>query len=86
MATPTIIISHRVRLEIYPTECYPEDPGSGTPCMVFLLTRGCEFAATFGCAMDTGEVEDIQLSAGELARMQAAIPAINAALGRDWYL
>ena len=41
------------------TEIFPDDPGNGTPLMVY-GPRGS--SATYQCAMDTGEIENDRLT------------------------
>ena len=43
----------RLRLVLDRAEIVPNDPGAGTPAMVYLGTR----SATYGCACDTGELD-----------------------------
>jgi hypothetical protein len=38
-------------------QIFPDDPGAGTPAMVYFNPYGKEYSATFYCALDTGELE-----------------------------
>ena len=42
-----------IRIELDSDEIYPDDPGAGTPVMVYLG----EYSGTFYCVWDTGEIE-----------------------------
>lgn len=44
----------RYRVELDASEAYPNDPGQGTPAMVY-GPKGA--SATFFCALDTGEMD-----------------------------
>lgn len=44
----------RFRVELDSSEIYPDDPGNGTPAMLF-GPRGA--SSTFQCALDTGEMQ-----------------------------
>lgn len=54
--TQTITCPHdgRYSLKLDPSQCFPEDPGAGTPAMVY-GPRGV--SGTYGCAVETGELE-----------------------------
>lgn len=41
-----------IRIELDKTEVFPDDPGAGTPAMVYVGRA----SATFWCALDTGEL------------------------------
>lgn len=42
-----------IRIELDPTEHYPEDPGQGTPAMVYYEN----YSATYQCALNEGELD-----------------------------
>lgn len=48
------------------TEIFPEDPGQGTPVLVFLGNE----SATFCCALNEGEVDGIRLSPAQTAFLE----------------
>ena len=48
------------------TEIFPDDPGQGTPVLVFL---GKE-SSTFCCALNEGEVDGIRLSQAQIAFLE----------------
>lgn len=45
-----------VTLELDSHEIYPEDPGQGTPAMVYKTVNGRLYMATLTCAEMTGEL------------------------------
>ena len=55
-----------IRVEFDATEICPDDPGQGTPVLVFL---GKE-SATFCCALNEGEVDGIRLSSDQIAFLE----------------
>ena len=42
-----------IRIELDSAEIFPDDPGQGTPAMVYLGG----YSATYWCAADTGELD-----------------------------
>ena len=44
----------RYTIEFDPAQCFPLDPGAGTPAMVYGPGGA---SATFGCAIDAGELD-----------------------------
>lgn len=49
----TLVGPGGIKLVLDSSEVYPEDPGNGTPAMVYFK----KWSATHGCAMDTGELD-----------------------------
>ncbi len=58
MATKTLNGPGGIRLELDTSEVFEDEPGAGTPAMVYLGRHG----GTYWCAVDTGELGDITLS------------------------
>ncbi len=52
--TKTFYGPNGIRLELDASEIVPDNPGEGTPAMVYCG----RYSATYGCAMDTGELTD----------------------------
>jgi len=48
------------------TEIFPDDPGQGTPVLVFLGNE----SSTFCCALNEGEVDGTRLSPAQIAFLQ----------------
>ena len=48
-----------LRLVLDSSEIDNEDPGNGTPAMVYGTYKGKELGSTFYCALDTGELDGI---------------------------
>lgn len=47
-----------ITVELDREEVFPDDPGQGTPAMVFHRDRsGAVYSATYWCACDTGELD-----------------------------
>ena len=45
-----------LRIELDASEIFPDDPGAGTPAMVYRNKGLCdECSGTFGCVIETGE-------------------------------
>lgn len=51
-----------ILLELDPSEVFLDNPGEGTPAMVYLG----DWSATYHCAVDTGEVEYEKLTDAQL--------------------
>jgi hypothetical protein len=49
---------HGLRVEFDASEIFPEDPGQGTPVMVYT----CGNSATYNCARHEGEVDTVRLT------------------------
>jgi len=49
---------HGLRVDFDATEIFPEDPGAGTPVMVWT----CGNSATYNCARHEGEVDTVRLT------------------------
>lgn len=57
----------RISLELDPREYFPDDPGQGTPAMVYLHKNNEMIAsATFWCANGTGWVDEYKLTTAEM--------------------
>jgi hypothetical protein len=51
-----------LKLVLEQDQCFPENPGLGTPAMVYLTNEDGESSATYWCAADTGEVDGYTLT------------------------
>lgn len=51
---------HGLVVELDPTEVFPNDPGQGTPVMVYWPEKG--LSGTFFCVLDSGMIDDYPLS------------------------
>jgi hypothetical protein len=49
---------HGLRVDFDAAEIFPEDPGAGTPVMVYT----CGNSATYNCARNEGEVDTVRLT------------------------
>jgi hypothetical protein len=57
----------KLRIELDRDEVFPDDPGNGTPAMVYVTDKqGKQCSGTFWCANDTGEVDYVELSEAQL--------------------
>jgi len=78
-----------VKLVLEQGECFPKDPGQGTPAMVYLKTRG-EFngtetvSATYWCCTDTGEIEGNPLSDSILRWLDSKAAKVEEYVD-EWY-
>lgn len=64
-------------VELDTAQVFPHDPGRGTPAMVSV--RGRE--ATYWCALNEGEVEDVRLTAAQVRWLERNEDAIVRFLG-----
>ena len=51
-----------VKLVLQQDDCYPDEPGLGTPAVVYLSTHGGVVSATYWCCMDYGDIWGYTLS------------------------
>jgi hypothetical protein len=56
-----------ITLELDETEIFPDNPGNGTPAMVYVG----ENSATYWCALGTGEVDMYTLSERQMRWLDA---------------
>ena len=69
--TDTITGPDGIRIELDSAEIFPDDPGAGTPAMVYLKTDDDgELSGTFWCVCDTGEMMGNRLGDRELSQRQ----------------
>lgn len=54
------ITGYGLRIVLDSSEIFPDDPGQGTPAMVYVVDRHA--SATYWCALNEGEIEDVQLT------------------------
>jgi hypothetical protein len=64
-----------IKIELDASEIFPDDPGNGTPAMVFCGKHG----GTFWCALDTGELGcgDYELTDEQHRWLQSRVDAVN---------
>ena len=74
MTTKTLIGPNGLRIELDASEIYPDDPGAGTPAMVYYGRD----SATFWCALDTGELDGRKLRQPELDWLDAQLDTVEA--------
>ncbi len=65
-------------------QCFPKDPGMGTPAMVYLKKKYETISATFYWVDDNGDVEGHYLSQKQLAWLQSQSEFINETVD-NWY-
>jgi hypothetical protein len=53
---------HGLRVDFDASEIFPEDPGQGTPVMVYT----CGNSATYNCARNEGEVDTVRLTQAQI--------------------
>jgi hypothetical protein len=77
-----------VKLVLEQAECFPSDPGQGTPAMVYFQTRGGMgrevVSATYWCCTDTGEMEGYPLSRSILEWLDRKADKVNDCV-EEWY-
>ncbi len=59
----TLVGPNGLRLVLDTDEVYPDNPGDGTPAMLYLGKN----SGTYWCALDTGEVDGRALSSHQYA-------------------
>ena len=69
---------HGLVVELDPTEVFTDDPGQGTPVMVYWPAK--KACATYWSAFETGEVEWYELSDKQLEWLDSLEPKIH-----DWF-
>ena len=81
--TLTCPADRRFTLVMDPTEIFPDDPGNGTPLMVY-GPRGA--SGTFDCALNTGELScgDRDLDLPQDVLNWLASDAVDAAIAAFW--
>lgn len=68
----------RLTLELDKNEVFPEDPGQGTPAMIYLYKNNRLIASgTFDCVLDTGMVEDEKLTKKEINWLDSQSDLVN---------
>ncbi len=62
------------------SEIYPEDPGNGTPAMVYLCRglREDDCSSTYWCCQGEGEVEHLQLTRAQTEWIDKIEPVVDA--------
>jgi hypothetical protein len=74
-----------IRIELDTDEVIPDDPGAGTPAMVY-VTGPVAGQATYWCALDTGEIDTGRhgyrdLTPAQSAWLERQLDAVNDFLG-----
>jgi hypothetical protein len=75
-----------LKLVLEQDECYPKNPGQGTPAMVYLTNDEGEFSATFYCATDVGDVDGYPLTEKELAWLNKKADKVEEYVDKWWKL
>lgn len=75
MASKLLVGPGGLRLVLDTTQVFPDDPGAGTPAMVYLSKPHA--SATFWCAVDTGECDDVRLSDTQCRWLQEQYDEVN---------
>ena len=73
-----------VKLVLEQAECFPHNPGLGTPAMVYLRTHGEVVSATYWCCTDSGEIEGYTLSESIIAWLETRRKRVEFYLN-EWY-
>lgn len=70
-----------LRVELDTDEIIPQDPGAGTPAMVY----SGRYAGTYGCACDTGELDggDLQLTARQVSWLHSVAAQVDDFLAQE---
>lgn len=71
-----------LRVELDRDEYYPDDPGLGTPAMVYQGTGPVHYA-TYECAAETGELDDLKLTQDQQEWLWSLEPEIDAFLEQE---
>jgi hypothetical protein len=64
-----------IKIVLDKSKVVPDDPGADTPAMVYI--KNGKASATFWCAVDTGEVDDVDLSDAQCRWLQAQYDEVN---------
>ena len=73
-----------LKLVLEQSECYPSDPGQGTPAMVYMNTSEGVVSGTYFCVMDTGSVDGYPLSDNLYRWLESHEGEVNDCLD-EWY-
>jgi len=76
MTKQTLIGPNGLRLVLDSAEIFPDDPGQGTPAMVYLRGE----SATYWCALNEGEVDRQATNASQQAWLEAQEDTVSAFL------
>lgn len=72
MTKQTLIGPNGLRLELDSAEIFPDDPGQGTPAMVYLRGE----SATYWCALNEGEVDREVMNSSQQAWLEQQEDAV----------
>ena len=78
------LVNGELKVVLEQDQCFPKDPGLGTPAMVYLKTRTETVSATFYCVDDNGDVEGHYLNQKQLVWLQSQSDFINETVD-NWY-
>jgi hypothetical protein len=80
MTTKTLTGPSGIRIELDSAQIFPDDPGQGTPAMVYVdSAKARGMSATYWCAADTGELDGMPvLSSKQVDWLHAQDEAVAA--------
>jgi hypothetical protein len=73
-----------LKLVLDQKEIYPEDPGQGTPAMIYLDTDEGLFTSTYWCWEQIGTVDDYRLTDSQLRFLSEKIDLVYKTTD-EWY-
>ena len=73
-----------VKLVLQQDECFPDEPGQGTPAMVYLRIHGEVVSSTYWCCMDEGDIEGYTLSESIMEWLETRRKQVDRYLD-EWY-
>ena len=73
-----------VKLVLQQDECFPDEPGQGTPAMVYLRIHGEVVSSTYWCCMDEGDIEGYTLSESIMEWLETRRKQVDRHLD-EWY-
>jgi hypothetical protein len=84
----TIIVTDDIEIVLDPSEIYPDDPGNGTPVMVYKTVGREKYSSTWNCANGTGTLEGreeiVDLTAYELRAMDEHAEEVDAWINAEY--
>lgn len=75
-------VGYGLKIVLDQREIFPDDPGMGTPAMVYHLKSGA--SATWWCCSDTGEIEGYDLNQAQLDYLRSLEDFVNGKVDA-WY-
>lgn len=64
-------------VELDPREIHPENPGAGTPAMVFVKQGSALLSGTFGAVLADGEIDEVPLTRAQLKWLEGLEPLVE---------